>query len=237
MDIKEYLKKVGISKQEFANEIRLSRPTLDSYIDIYEKGETISKDRYQIIFTNLFEKELDAEIFRKKLDSLKRLLDRDERLGTDKLEAKAADVVSRINNRMLDDMSKEDWNISVYIFIDMLIKNYRNNEIFEKLSEYFVYLNRTKLEDDILDEQIPYFAQFYKAFSSLRDNPTLYDDEDFCDFMNRREQLIIDRENENKKKEENIKDLVGEAIKKIEDSGNEVTETEILNVILDKLKN
>ncbi len=235
IDIKNYLKKIGVSKQDFANEIKLSRPTLDTYINAFENGEIISRDRYQIIFNRLFSEELDEDVFKKRLGEIKNLLNRDERLGTDKLETEAADIVSRINKRILADMSKGDWNKQVYIFVDMLIKDYRKNTTLEKLAEYFSYLNRSKLEDVILDEQIPYFAQFYRAFASLRDNPTLYDKSDFDDFMKRRVEIINDRDKENKIKEENIKGLIVEARKNLEDNGIEVTETEILKALLNKL--
>ena len=163
-NIKEYLKAIGISKQEFANEIKLSRPTLDAYITAYENGEIIPRERYQIIFDDLFGEELEVDAFQETLKRLKNLLDRDERLGTEKLDAGAADMVSRLKDRMFQDMSQGDWNRSVYTFIDMLITGYRQNVIFETLAEYFTYLNRSEMDDSVSDDQIPYFAQYYRVF-------------------------------------------------------------------------
>lgn len=235
-NIKEYLKTMGISKQEFANEIKLSRPTLDAYIAAYENGETIPRERYQIIFDDLFGEELELEAFQETLKRLKNLLDRDERLGTDKLDARAADMVSRLKERMLQDMAKGDWNQSVYAFIDMLIASYRQNVIFEKLAEYFTYLNRSELDDIASDGQISYFAQFYRVFDTLLKNPSSYEKTDYETFMRRRKQLIEARKKEQEQKEEKIKKLIFDTAKELEETGLVATDAEILKAVLEKLQ-
>jgi len=235
-NIKKYLRTIGISKQDFANEIKLSRPTLDAYIIAYENGEAIPRERYQIIFDELFSENLDMDAFKERLKRLKSLLDRDEKLGTEKLDVMAADVLSRLKDRMFKDMSKGDWNQSVYAFIDMLITSYRQNVIFERLAEYFTYLNRGELDDCIDDEQIPYFAQFYKTFDALIKTPTAYSVADYEAFMNRREQLIKQRLEVKRKKEEKIKKLIFDTAKEMEETGVEATDAEILRAVLEKLQ-
>lgn len=234
--IKEYLKTMGISKQEFANEIKLSRPTLDAYIAAYENGETIPRERYQIIFDDLFGEEVELEEFQEKLKYLKNLLDRDERLGTDKLDTRAADMISRLKERMFQDMTQGDWNQSVYAFIDMLITSYRQNVIFEKLAEYFIYLNRSELDDIASDDQIPYFAQFYRVFDMLLRDPSSYEKTDYEAFMRRRKQLIEDRIKEQEQKEEKIKKLIFDTAKELEETGIVATDAEILKAVLEKLQ-
>ena len=49
-NIKQYLKDIGITQKEFAERLGLSRPTLDTYIDMFEGNQTIPKERYDIIF-------------------------------------------------------------------------------------------------------------------------------------------------------------------------------------------
>ena len=235
-NIKEYLKAIGISKQEFANEIKLSRPTLDAYIAAYENGETIPRERYQIIFDDLFSEELEVDAFQETLKRLKNLLDRDERLGTEKLDAGAADMVSRLKDRMFQDMSQGDWNQSVYAFIDMLITSYRQNVIFETLAEYFTYLNRSEMDDSVSDDQIPYFAQYYRVFDSLLKNPTSYEKTDYEAFMRRREQLINSRIKAQEQKEEKIKKLIFDTAKELEETGIAATDAEILKAVLEKLQ-
>lgn len=235
-NIKEYLKAIGMSKQEFATEIKLSRPTLDAYIAAYEKGEAIPRERYQIIFDVLFGEELEMETFQMELKELKSLLERDERLGTDKLDAQAADMISRLKDRMSQDMSKGDWNQSVYAFIDMLIGNYRKNAIIEKLAEYFTYLNRGDLDDCVREDQIPYFAQYYRTFDSLIKNPSAYEKKDYEAFLKRREQVIKNRIEEREKKDDQIKKLISDTARELEETGIAATDAEVLKAVLEKLK-
>ena len=54
MDIKRYLRGIGITQTELANKLHLSRPTLDSYISQYEKTGKLSKKKYELIFDSLF---------------------------------------------------------------------------------------------------------------------------------------------------------------------------------------
>ena len=42
-NIKKYLKNVGITQKEFAERIGLSRPTLDTYIEMFESGQVNTK--------------------------------------------------------------------------------------------------------------------------------------------------------------------------------------------------
>ena len=49
MDIKRYLRGIGITQTDLANRLHLSRPTLDSYISQYEKTGKLSKKKYELI--------------------------------------------------------------------------------------------------------------------------------------------------------------------------------------------
>ena len=164
-NIKQYLKDVGITQKEFAERIGLSRPTLDTYIEMYEHGQAIPKERYDIIFKRLFDNENNsANIFFDNLQNLEALLKRDQQYGTSDLEPKAADYVSLIVRNMNHDFRKEGWNKDVYTFINILITNYRNNEVFQQLVEYFIVLNGIKSVESIKNEQIPYCANLFRAF-------------------------------------------------------------------------
>lgn len=51
-DIKKYLKSAGITQKQFAEKMNLSRPTLDTYIEMYEHGQTLPKKSMMIILIN-----------------------------------------------------------------------------------------------------------------------------------------------------------------------------------------
>ena len=234
MSIKEYLKSIGVSKQEFASEIKLSRPTLDGYIEAYEKSGRLPRERYQIIFDGLFREELTAVEFKEKLKKMHRLLERDVRLGTEKLDARAADEVSRVKNRMLRDMSEKDWDPSVYTFMEMLLENYRRDPVFRRLAEYFVFLNRSNVNVDASEEQKPYFVNFYKTFDSLyKDSRFAYDEKYYNLFIERRDQLAKDRMAQRNQKNEELMKLLSSTAKEM---GTEATNAEILKAVLEKLQ-
>ena len=234
MSIKEYLKSVGVSKQEFASEIKLSRPTLDCYIDAYEKSGRLPRERYQIIFDNLFQEDLTAVEFKEKLKKMHRLLERDVRLGTDKLDARAADEVSRMKNRMLRDMSEKDWNPNVYAFLEMMLENYRRDAVFRRLAEYFVFLNRSEVNEDASEEQKPYFVNFYKTFDSLyKDARFTYDEKYYDLLIERRDQLAKDRKVQRDQRKDELLKLLSLTVREM---GTEATDAEILKAALEKLQ-
>lgn len=234
-NIKQYLKQIGVSKQHLCEQIQLSRPTLDSYIKLYESGKVIPRERYQIIFEKLFDVELDEELFNVQLENVKRLLERDERLGTEKLDAMAADVVSRLKDRMLEDMSQGEWNQSVYTFIDLLICNYKKNSFFEKLAEYFTFLNRSEINDEVKEEQIPYFANFYRVFDFILKHSGEYDEKDYNAFLKRRNEICHNRQSEEEERKNRINQLFEDTAKELEEIGIKATDEEIIKAVLRKI--
>lgn len=235
-DIKGYLNRIGFSKKVFAEEINLSRPTLDTYIRKYEKDGELPKERYQIVFDRLFKVELSQEEFQNRLVFIKKLLERDKRLGTEKLDALAADFVSILKDRMTNDMILGDWNKSVYQFIDMMISSYREEKVFEKLAEYFCFLNG-KLEEESLDEeQKMYLAYYYDVFDKIRRNRIGFDKAAYKRLLERRKEIKIlnKRKKDNTKKE--VSRIIHNSIEELESMGLEVTQEEIIKSVLDKAK-
>ena len=234
-DIKGYIKEIGISKQELASKLLLSRPTLDAYIDLYESEKVIPKERYRIAFSRLFDKEMDADNFYSVLDSIKFLLERDNRLGVDNLEPDRADIVSRVIEKMSKDMESDSCNLDVYKFIEMLIRNYHGNVIMERLAEYFVYFNNGKIDELPRDEQVAYYANFYRCFDNLLNDPSGYDSKDYKKFMERRKNVCRGIQEENQKQKEEVSKLIQDAARELEASGQKVTSEEIIKMLARKL--
>lgn len=75
MNIKEQLKSIDVRISKLASGLEISRPTLDSYIDLYERGEKIPNEKYQEIFDYLFaEGNASAIAFAQKYDYVKRIM-------------------------------------------------------------------------------------------------------------------------------------------------------------------
>lgn len=235
-NIKQYLKEVGITQKEFAERIGLSRPTLDTYIEMYENGQTIPKERYDIIFKRLFDcNNHSSEEFNKNLQQVENLLNRDKKYGTSDLEPEAADYVSLIIRNMNKDLKMADWNKDVYTFINILISNYRENEIFKQLVEYFIYLNGIRSVETIKEDQIPYFANIFRAFRSLTENPSVYDEQDYQNFLNRCFEISESKKKVKDKRKNKLKERIQDMIAKYESKGVELSEEEIIEVIKNQI--
>ncbi len=193
MDIKLVLKKNGITIKEFAKRVHLSRPTLDTYIRLYETNQELPKKRYQIIFDTLFKAETAGISFRDELTRFENLLNRDDRLGLVELETREADLVAKIHRAMLSDLKTSDFDRSIYLFINIIISNYKRVEVFKELADYFVELNSLENNSEISDVQKRYYSYFFKMFSQLKKEPE-QDEEAFLRFQSRKKEIKEQRE-------------------------------------------
>ena len=237
-NIKEYLKSIGITQKDFADRVGLSRPTLDTYIDLYENGNPIPKERYAIAFSTLFDEgPYTSEDFTSKLQRIEKLFNRDERYEISELEPLAADYVTSILRNMKRDMMLIDWNEDVYTFINILISNYRRNEIMQQLAEYFIFLNAFRDADEIEEKQKSYFANFYRTFDALLKNPKEYNKDNYLGFLKRCEEIKVDKE----KDARSVKKQLLDQIQKIVDEGKKkgiiFSEEEIITEINNGLNN
>lgn len=238
LDIKKTLKKVGMTQKDFAEKIGLSRPTLDAYIGLYEKGSEIPKERYNIIFNRLFEDEyVSADQFIKKLKQIEQLLDRDQKYGIGDLSASASDSISSVVDNMKRDMKRPNYNEDMYVFINLFISNYSTNIIFEKLAEYFLFLNNIKDISYIDDCQKSYFANMYKIFHDLLENPQTYDEKDYNDFLDRCQEIRREKNKHKEKREESIKKKILEMLTEYEKKGIDIHDEEIIDAISKQLLN
>lgn len=235
-NIKKYLKEVGVTQKEFAERIGLSRPTLDTYIEMFESGQTLPKERYDIIFKKLFDSKIvSAKEFENTLQQIEDLLNRDQKYGTSDLSPEAADYVSLIVRNMTKDFKVGGWNKDVYTFINILISNYRNNEIFQQLVEYFIYLNNIKEINMIEESQKSYFANLYKVFHGLIKEPDLYEVEDYQAFINRCIEIKAEKEKKNNRRKDRLKKKIQEMVTEYEKKGMDLSEVEILEEIKNQL--
>lgn len=230
--IKRYLKSMGITQKDLADRLSLSRPTLDNYIELYEAGEKIPKERYQIIFDALFVIPHDTkEDFLEELTRCTDLLSRDRVLGTMELSTEGADFVSGMMKNIRNDIAREGWNKNIYIFINMLLSNYRDNEIFLNLAEYFLVLNGVIDKSEITKQQIPYFTKFYRAFHELVENDTFFIEEDYQAFLHRCDEIKnINSERKRKSRKELMK-LFQEKMEQNEKMGIEFPEEELMDIL------
>ncbi|WP_368651445.1 winged helix-turn-helix transcriptional regulator [Lactococcus raffinolactis] len=97
MDIKIQIKKYGLTQSEIADMLHISRPTLNSYIKQYEEKERVSNEKYDIVFNELFSKELDIEEFKETLESF----------GNPDFLGDEMDIAKGFTNKIIDFLDKE----------------------------------------------------------------------------------------------------------------------------------
>lgn len=235
IDIKKTLREFGLTQKEFAEKLELSRPTLDTYIQLYESGKEIPKEKYRIIFSCLFENDYSREEFENELQDLIGLLERDKRYGTADLSAEASDYVSTIMNQMRKDLRSEEWNRDIYCFINILLSNYKTNKIFKELSSYFVYLNGIKKIEEIQEEQISYLANYYKVFHELKETPEKYERKDYEAFLVRCQEIDNEKKQRQEKKKEALKEQIHKMLVEKEKLGVELSEEDIIHALREQL--
>ena len=240
MSINQYLKILGKTKSELAEELGISRPTLNQYIELYETGQKIENERYDIIFKRLFsDKQANRDLFEKKLISIKNLMERDKKYDIGCLEPEAADLVARIHNNMVHDMSKGEWSKKVYDAVLILLARYNDYPIMRELAGYFSDLNSDSDLSGLSEESKAYYAYYYKCFREIRDNPPKYDPNIYNEFLTRKEELAREREERKKNKKKKVQDrldsVVKEVLSEFQKSGIEATEDEIMNEVVRRM--
>lgn len=180
MDIKEYLKSIHMTQKELADRLGLSRPTLDTYIQMFQMDEPLPRDKYQVVFEQLFRKPLkEDKEFRETLDKYALFLKQEQVLGTNDMSTEASYIMSLVTQEIKKDLSKNDSNIDIYVFINLLICNYRKNPILMQLVEYFLLLYSRKNVTDIAEDDKVFLSNYHRLLQNKEKmvfQPKAFDD-------------------------------------------------------------
>lgn len=216
--IKIILKKYDITLSEFARKLQISRPTMDTYIECYETGNIIQKEKYQIIFNALFNEYVDSrEKFMEILENSNELLERDRVLGTSELELSKTDILSSTIDEIRSDMLKSDCDEEVYIFINMFIRSYRKEKVFRNLAKYFITLNGKNDKNKITKQDEVYLSNYYKVFYEDKHNMSKVNNEYLKKFYVRAKEKV---EAEAKSKEVLKEELMNKVMSKVDELTN-----------------
>lgn len=208
MNIKAKLKSYDTTLAELAKLLYISRPTLNTYISMFENNQKLSNEKYQIIFETLFSGELSKEDFDKYVCRFNNMITRDELLGTSSLNPVKTDTIYYLIDEMKKDLYTDDSNEKVYIFIRMLLNSYRSVPVFEDLIDYFLTLNNlSELSSYDLNKQQK-LSMYYEFFSKIRDNKITYEQRNLDLFNERIEQL----KEQNQKAMDALKNKINEKV-------------------------
>lgn len=232
--IKLKLKNLGITLADFAQRLEISRPTLDTYIEMYERKEKIPKDKYQNIFECLFENEISSkDDFLALLDHCHELIERDKALGTLDLEAKKTDVITSVIDEMKKDMYTTDADESIYIFINMVIRSYKKEPIFKDLARYFLILNGKYDIESVSEIDKVYLSNYFKLFNQQKNGELKFSPNYYELFINRIKEIKEMEEGNKKRLEKLLIDKVNSKIQSLLKLGIDIDDIDINELIND----
>ena len=230
--MKERLKANKVTISEFAQNLQISRPTLDSYIKMYESGQELPNDKYKIVFDILFSDDVESiEEFKNRIEEVKNILHRDSILGTIDLDAEKTDLLTNIIEIAKSDLYDENCDLNVYRFIIMYLNSYKNVNVFTTLMKYFLTLNsRYNIEELEEDDKIA-LSNYFRIFSKQVNNELEFDQESYSMFLRRVDEI---KDNEEKEKEEfkaQVSSLLNERIDELVDQGVDLKNINIQKLI------
>ena len=174
MKIKDILKENNIKLIELSNILDISRPTLNSYIDEFEKEGKISNKEYDSFFKKILKKNYESK------DELLRDINEFRELLVNKkfsdLLPENLRLLQNIYDKIYEDMKGKDKVVSIYKFIESTINNYGEDKVLSGYINYTLYLNGLKdikemtVDDKILVSNIfPIMKKYEKSELKIND--------------------------------------------------------------------
>ena len=236
MKIREFLKRYKLTLKELAEILELSRPTLNTYIEQFEKGEKISNNLYQHIFTEIFLKEWKARL--EIIDRIKELktsfnikdVNMDEEYCSENLE-----LIDSIKEKMYRDMKGAKEVLPLYKFINSVLYNYNGDTGLTGYIDYNLYLNSLKNIDEIEENEKILISNIYPIMSNHVKNNLEFNEEGYSLFLKRVKEIQKFREEESLRIEEEFRKKIREELKLKLDLGKVIDDDKI-DEILKKIK-
>lgn len=201
MEIKKNLKELDIKISKMANELGISRPTFDLYIENYEKGIKIPNDIFQEIFDFLFNEEISSTIeFAQKYQHVKNVMLNSAK--NDINEIKNLNREQKINSELTSIINNEVYDSELKEFFGLFASN-SNNELVKSIYTYFNIINGLKKFDghEYNSNQLHLFSNLNKLFDEFQKEKQSLNVEYFKLFVDKSETAYLKR---NKPKDEDI---------------------------------
>lgn len=186
MEIKRQLKNLDVKISRLAQELGISRPTLDTYIEYYENGQQIPNERYREIFEYLFASETDSTIeFAKRFDYVKRTFL--QSYNSDKRQSVEQSIRNNIS-MFADDLEASD---ELLEFINLLINNSKV-DLVQAIISYFNFVNGLKRFEsvNVEDKDKALFSHLYKIFAEYQSDTIQIDEESYEGFLEKSNRIF-----------------------------------------------
>ena len=234
--VKEIIKSAGLKQEEVINRLSLSKPTFYSYVKLYENNADIPRDRYKIIFHELFDDvSITPELFSEKLAWAERMLQRDSRFGIEMLSPGDADYAYKTLQLIREDIQKTDNEKSIYILINFLLSSYRKEPFFKYLARYFSFLNGAMDLSEIKEDDKVYMASFYECFRQLVNKEVPFDQKKYERFLDRCAEYKQNRDRETNKAKEQVERTILAIREENEKLGVEMNDSDLIKAVKERL--
>lgn len=230
--IKEKLKANKITISDFAQDLQISRPTLDNYIKMYENAQQLPNDKFQIVFDMIFSDKVDSEEdFKERFRQVKKLLQRDSILGTIDLDSERTDLLTNIIETVKDGLYEKDCDLNLYKFIVMFLNSYNDGSVFKSLVKYFLILNSKIETNEIIEEDKIVFSNYFRIFSNQINNSLKFDQMSYSMFLNRIDEIKSSEEKAKENFKAQVNSLLNDRIDELVEQGVDLKNINVQNLI------
>ena len=232
--IKEKLRRYGLTLTAFSKELNISRPTLDSYIRLYESGAELPNKKFSALFDALFSSEyLSESEFYERLQSGTYLLHRDSLLGITGLDIESTDTLSNIIDIAKRDMFRDNYDTRLYTFITLLLNNYYRNSVLRHIVSYFLTLTGIIDAAEVTAEEELAFSNYYPVFKSEVNNTMQLNQSSLIQFYKRVSEINHSNDNEIENLSQQLMNTISEKIQQRMNQGYKVEDINIQKLLLD----
>ena len=190
MEIKKKLKSLDVKLSKLAAGLKVSRPTLDTYIDLYEQGLPIPNDAYQNIFEYLFQnaEEMNTIEFAKKYDYVTRIMLNDASKGAEQIkkDEREHELLEMVQNLINEDLSTPLLN-----FIRLFVKN-KDKDLVNAIYMYFNFINGFEELDssEVSEIDKTLYSNLHLIFKKYNDNSLELNEEELNEVLTKNKELF-----------------------------------------------
>ena len=226
MKIKDILKENNVKLIELSNILDISRPTLNSYIDEFEREGKISNKEYDSFF-----KKISKKNYKSKEELLGDINGFRELLVNKKFSDLLPEnlrLLKNIYDKIYEDMKGKDKVVPIYKFIDSAINNYGEDKALSGYINYTLYLNGLKEIKEITTDDKILVSNIFPIMKKYERSQLKMNNEGLKEFYNRVDEIKKIREERYQKFEKALKEKLMKELS-IKDELNKEDLKRILN--------
>ena len=211
---------------ELSNILDISRPTLNSYIDEFEREGKISNKEYDYFFKKISKKNYESkEELLGDINEFRELLV--NKKFSDLLPENLR-LLKNIYDKIYEDMKGKDKVVPIYKFIDSAINNYGEDKTLSGYINYTLYLNGLKEIKEITTDDKILVSNIFPIMKKYESSQLKMNDEGLKEFYNRVDEIKKIREERYQKFEKALKEKLMKELS-IKDELNKEDLKRILN--------